>query len=349
MYKGYLVDKELIGKDTHFAFGCKFCHKGNDSGVDKDTAHKGLVKRPSDNLQICGKCHRQIADSYKKSLHYTTIGQRQGVMKRFSPTELKQFDEKVFQQSCRSCHASCGDCHVKAPAVGGISIGLIQGHKFVKKDEGKTCAFCHGGRVYPEFTGEYGGKPDVHYQKGMLCLDCHNKAEFHGDGKMYMTKKDVKDRPTCIKCHTKLGQEAKLTTKIAHTKHKGNVSCYGCHSSAEYRNCYDCHIGSGATSKPGFILGLNPRDKKTLTTLRLIPTVRDSFEKSGVTMSNFDSLPNYWDTPAHNIRKRTDRTRSCDACHTDKSGFLTRETLVEKGSKANEGLIYNIKPIPINK
>ena len=32
------------------------------------------------------------------------------------------------------------------PAVSGISLGLIQGHKFIKKNEGKTCAFCHGGR-----------------------------------------------------------------------------------------------------------------------------------------------------------------------------------------------------------
>jgi len=349
MYKGYLVDKNLVAKDPHFAMGCTFCHKGNENGGAKESAHKDLVKRPSDNLKTCGMCHRQIADTYGKSLHYTTIGQRQGVMKRFSPTELKQFDEKVFQQSCRSCHASCGGCHVKAPPVGGIGLGLIQGHKFVKKDEGKTCAFCHGGRVYPEYTGEYGGKPDVHYQKGMLCMDCHKKSDMHGDGNTYLSKQDVKDRPACTNCHSKLGQEAKLTTRAAHTRHKGKVTCYGCHASAEYRQCYNCHLDTGSTAKPGFLLGLNPRDRKTLTTLRLIPTVRDSFKHAGVAMSNFDSLPNYWDTPAHNIRKRTDRTRSCDACHTDKTGLLTRETLVEKGSKANEGLIYNIKPIPINK
>ena len=82
--------------------------------------------------------------------------------------------------------------------------------------------------------------------------------------------------------------------------------------------------------------------------MRLIPTVRDTFEKAGIKMENFDSLPNYWNTPAHNIRKRTDRTRSCESCHTDKKNFLTREMLIENGSKANEALIYTPKPMPLN-
>jgi hypothetical protein len=343
MYKGFVVDKELLGKDPHFKMGCILCHKGNAKEIKKDEAHKGLVKRPSDNLRSCVVCHKQITDNYAKSLHYTSAGQRSGVMPRFSKEELKTFDEKVFQQSCRSCHASCGDCHVKGAPVGGISIGLIAKHKFVKKDEGKTCAFCHGGRVYPEYTGDYGGSPDVHYQKGMLCMDCHKKAELHGDGTAYTSKQHVKDRPSCKNCH-KLGQEAKMTARVAHREHEGKVTCYGCHSGAAYRNCSQCHGGHSAAN-PGMILGLNPRDKKTLTTLRLIPTVRDTFAPAGIKMENFDALPNYWDTPAHNIRKRTDRTRNCDACHVDRKNFLTKELLIKDGSKANDSLIVIPKPI----
>ena len=137
-----------------------------------------------------------------------------------------------------------------------------------------------------------------------------------------------------------------MTAQIAHREHEGKVTCYGCHSGAAYRNCSDCHGGHSAAS-PGMLLGRSPRDKKTLTTLRLIPTVRDTFAPSGITMENFDALPNYWDTPAHNIRKRTDRTRNCDVCHVDRKNFLTKEMLIKKGSKANEGLI--IVPKPINR
>ena len=93
------------------------------------------------------------------------------------------------------------------------------------------------------------------------------------------------------------------------------------------------------------MLGKSPRDKKTLTTLRLIPTVRDTFAPAGIKMEHFDALPNYWDTPAHNIRKRTDRTRNCDTCHVDGKNFLTKEMLIKDGSKANESLIAVPKPI----
>ncbi|MDP2852718.1 MAG: cytochrome c3 family protein [Smithellaceae bacterium] len=344
MYKGYVVDRDLLKKDQHFILACPQCHQGNAGILKKDEAHKGLVKRPSDNMANCATCHKSVTDKYSKSLHYTTAGLRNGVMPRFSKEELKTFDEKVFEKSCRSCHASCGDCHVKSPAVGGISTGLLAKHKFVKKDEGKTCSSCHGGRVYPEYTGEYSGAPDVHYQKGMLCMDCHKKAEFHGDGKAYESKNQVKDRPACRSCH-KPGSEKNPAAKMSHEMHADKVSCYGCHSGAEYRNCQQCHAGTGATAKPEMILGKNPRDKKTLTTLRLIPTVRDTFAKVGIKMENYDALPNYWDTPAHNIRKRTDRTRSCDTCHVERKNFLTKERLIKDGSRANEGLIMVPKPI----
>jgi hypothetical protein len=56
-------------------------------------------------------------------------------------------------------------------------------------------------------------------------------------------------------------------------------------------------------------------------------------------MEHYDTLPNYWDTVPHNIRKRTDRTRSCDPCHEDREGFLADGTLVPGGSKANQRLI----------
>lgn len=344
MYKGYLVDREVLKKDVHLIMSCSQCHQGNGGTLKKDEAHKGLVKRPSDDLANCGMCHKDTMKTYAKSLHYTTAGQRNGVMPRFSKEELKVFDAKVFEKSCRSCHASCGDCHVKSPAVGGISTGLLAKHKFVRKDEGKTCSSCHGGRVYPEYTGDYGGAPDVHYQKGMLCMDCHKKEEFHGDGTAYRSKNQVKDRPACLNCH-KAGAEKSAAAKVSHQTHSGKVTCYGCHAGAEYRNCQQCHAGGGAKASAEMILGRNPRDKKTLTTLRLIPTARNTFTGVGISMANFDALPNYWDTPAHNIRKRTDRTRSCNTCHVEQKNFLTAEKLIKDGSKANESLILVPKPI----
>ena len=106
--------------------------------------------------------------------------------------------------------------------------------------------------------------------------------------------------------------------------------------------------GKGAQAKPGFILGLDPRDKKTVTTSCVIPTVRDTFKDAGIAMATYDALPNYWKTSPHNIRKRTERTRSCEVCHDEKKDFLTKEMLIKNGSKANESLIYAPKPLKSN-
>lgn len=343
-YKSYMVDRKLIDTDPHFTEGCPSCHRGDEKASSREKAHAGFVKKPSMDPGLCGKCHDKIAKTYKDALHFTTAGLRHGVSGRFSAKELKIFDEKVFQQSCRSCHASCGDCHVMSPSIAGVSTGLLKGHQFVARDDTKTCATCHGGRVYPEFTGDFGGSADIHYQKGMTCLDCHKKVELHGTGVVYTSKTDVKEKPACANCH-KPGSEKTEKAKTSHVQHKDKVSCYACHSGGVYTQCTDCHLGKGATPKPGFFLGLNPKDKKTVTTLRITPTVRDTFASAGIAMEKYDSVPNYWGTPTHNIKKRTERTRSCEVCHVEKQDFLTKETLIKNGSRANELLLYSPKPI----
>ncbi len=344
LYKGFLVDRSLAAHDPHFAGGCTSCHKGNDAEFDKEKAHHGLVRRPSDDPKTCGACHEDIAKKYAQSLHYTTQGLRTGVLGRFSADEITLFDEKVFGRSCKSCHASCGDCHVKSPMVGGVNLGLLGSHRFVKKNEGKTCALCHGGRVYPEFTGEYGGRADVHHQKGMTCVNCHPGSQMHGEGRAVKTRHDVSGKPACRACH-KTGTEGTQMARTAHAQHTNRVSCSACHSAAPYRNCSGCHLGKGATAQPAFALGRDPRNPKTVTTLRLVPTVKDTFAKTGIKMERFDALPNYWATTPHNIRKITDRTRECGACHGDDSLFLNRAKLADRGSRKNEELLYTPKPL----
>lgn len=344
---GYVVDMDVAATDPHFEYGCSFCHEGDSGAADQASAHKGLVKRPSDNLDTCGNCHEDIATTYKLSLHYTNAGMRNGVSGRFSEEEKKIYDDKVFEQSCRSCHASCGDCHVKSPVISGVNTGLMAGHDFVRKDESKTCALCHGGRVYPEFTGEYGGKPDVHYRNGMTCLDCHSATQMHGDGTAYNGRRDVQDKPSCIECHEKDIKEdddeddddKDSDEPDPHAIHEESVSCTACHTATGYRQCSSCHLGEGATSSPAIVLGDNPRIPGQLTTLRLIPTVRSTFEKAGIEQAHFDELPNFWDSVPHNIQKRTDRTRDCNTCHAEYKYFLEKSMLPEGGSCKNLELV----------
>ncbi len=340
-YKGYLVDKTILDNDPHFANGCSSCHRGNGKSADQEKAHEGIVRKPSADLQICSDCHEDITKAYQYALHYTVQGMFNKVSRRFSKKEEKIFADKVFQQSCRSCHASCGDCHVRSPSRDGISTGLVSGHRFVKKNEGMTCGVCHGGRVYPEYTGMYSGSPDVHYQKGMTCTACHKKSRLHGTGNTGANQSGLQNRPKCKDCH-KTGGEAKTTARLAHTKHEGRVSCYGCHTQGDYRSCYNCHKGKASSSGLSFILGADPADKKVLTTLRAIPVARDTFLDSGIKMENFNDAADYRPAFVHNIRKSTERTRSCDVCHVKRKSFLSKGSLIRNGSGANEGLIFKM-------
>ncbi|HUX39465.1 MAG TPA: cytochrome c3 family protein [Rectinemataceae bacterium] len=267
---------------------------------------------------------------------------KNGVRPRFSAAESAIFDKKVFEQSCRSCHATCGDCHVKSPTVSGVDLGLIAGHKFIRKDEGKTCALCHGGRVYPEFTGDYGGNADIHYQNGMGCVDCHRPLELHGRGVAYPDRRSVAEKPSCSACHAP-GSETTDKGSQAHAIHGDKVSCSACHSSSEYRGCSSCHLGEGASASPQFVLGNNPRKPGQLSTLRLVPAVRDTFAKAGIASSSFDALPNFWDTVPHNTKKRTDRTRDCSTCHDRREHFLDAGSLPAGGSAANDKLIFTFE------
>jgi hypothetical protein len=344
-YKRYLIDKNLLDKDPHFMNGCSSCHKGDDKSTDQDKAHKGIVSRPSVDLKTCSDCHGDISGAYQSASHYTMQEALNKVSRRFSKKEEGFFAEKIFEMSCKSCHASCGDCHVRSPARDGLSSGFVKGHGFVKKDEGRTCAVCHGGRVYPEYTGKYGGSPDVHFRKGMTCVDCHKKAHLHSG--IVSIRGQVaadKNRPRCIDCH-KIGKESGALSKLAHARHEGKVSCYGCHSQGEYTNCYSCHIGKGSTSRLGFMLGADPNDKKVLTTLRAVPIVRETFLGAGIKMEHFDEVPDYRGTAVHNISRSTERTRSCDTCHLHSKGFLSKGSLIKNGSKANEDLIFRMRPL----
>jgi len=328
---------------------CSACHKGNAEAADKADAHKELISKPSENIDTCAPCHKNIGDHFKKSLHYTTAGLRKGIHKRFSKQQAEQFDSKVFEQSCRSCHASCGDCHVKTPIASGVNQGLLANHRFLKKKQDRTCAStsCHGGRIYAEYTGQNSETRDIHYERGMTCLDCHKVWELHGDGTEADSKHSVKGKPACTDCHK---PDAAAQSSKIHNQHVNNTSCQACHVAAEYKQCASCHIGKGATPSQAFILGRDPQNKDRIVTLRMSPVSRDSFASKGILMDNYDQIANFAAAPVHNIRKRTARTRTCGPCHTEnKEGFINEKIFPKDGSQFNRTLLYDHKSFKVYK
>ncbi len=52
---------------------------------------------------------------------------------------------------------------------------------------------------------------DIHFEKGLHCIDCHTKQDVHGDGNIYAQMRDYIEI-RCIDCHGTISQRATLKT-----------------------------------------------------------------------------------------------------------------------------------------
>ncbi len=329
---------------THNMAGCEGCHKGNPRAADKKAGHAGLIARPSGRPDaVCGACHADEVAKVEVSLHFTVRGEE--TLMKIRAAHRWPDVQPVFQQACQSCHASCGDCHMsKAKSARG---GLMDGHAFLKRPPMEQgCGTCHGGRVYPEYTGKNEGfPPDVHWEKAKMdCVACHPATQMHGDGRAYADRHAVASRPSCLDCHP----QAKATGSPIeqHAVHKDQVNCVVCHATV-YRGCENCHLGRGAKSSLQFKIGKSARSDAPyqFTLLRHVPTVRTMLDpklKDG--MPNYDAAPTWKDTVPHNIQRKTARTASCNNCHGNARLFLKPGDLNPTEAAANSKVVITTIP-----
>lgn len=326
-------------KSRHGEIGCTGCHGGNAESGDPTVAHKGM--KPANTG--CADCHEKIAAIHATSLHATLNGMAHALKLRSGEEQFHKL-VPMWQKDCASCHATCSDCHVTLPqAVGG---GLIKGHTFFKRPPmAETCVVCHASRAGGEYLGHFPGvAPDVHFEKGMHCLDCH-KNNLHGDGQSYSNRWDVAGRPKCTDCHPALPNKK---TK-AHSRQHKNVSCQVCHAQP-YQNCFSCHatvedgtynrragnkalaIKIGNNTVPGYPYGT--------VTVRSNPVARNSFTFFGTDLlPHFDRFPTWKTAAPHNIRRAPEQSRTCDDCHKNDQLFLTTGDLDPDGAAANAATV----------
>ena len=145
---------------------------------------------------------------------------------------------------CSACHVIYDDDGLYKggdPTIPKDEPGHMRVHKITKQIPAFQCVHCHnrGGRTgvsylgmmeadpygYPWSTepGKKGGEklhgkwynhllPDVHYEKGMHCIDCHQEPEIHGDGNIY-SKKWQATAIECETCHGTPDEYATFTTR----------------------------------------------------------------------------------------------------------------------------------------
>ncbi|MFO7817020.1 MAG: hypothetical protein R6V39_05000 [Desulfovibrionales bacterium] len=307
---------ERFRDSTHGQIGCTACHGGIDNTSNKEQAHSGdFVRSPSSSPEAaCADCHYDIVQNVDGSLHQQGWGQKNSVVMRMGKQSFEQLPEGIhqgYEQNCATCHASCGDCHVTRPEIGGG--GLYKGHDFQRTpDMRDNCVACHssrGGHAY--FGLGAGTRPDIHLtQAGFECVDCHDQKNVHGDGNVYATRYESPLNPSCQDCHPGLEQ-----ANAYHEAHVGDLDCQICHSQV-YNNCGSCHVGGeGAriASYLDFKIGINPiPDEKPyrMALLRRTLAAPDSWSEYGVKkMSDFDAKTTFNYTTPHNIQRWTARTQ----------------------------------------
>ncbi len=157
----------------------------------------------------CGRCHvwgegrgkrgdRRAAGCAACHVLYNNDGTYQGMdqtvkanTRRFHPVRHRITTAIPAQQ--------CTHCHTRGKRIGTTFTGMFE-YDYVK--DGKAPPFNRKGEAQkPLFTKEYMHvNADIHFQRGMQCVDCHTSIDVHGDGNIYpVTWYQVE--VSCSDCH----------------------------------------------------------------------------------------------------------------------------------------------------
>ncbi|MGE5354094.1 MAG: DUF4405 domain-containing protein [Acidobacteriota bacterium] len=192
------VDKYVFGESTtpsgseritdigyspagvHLRNLCASCHIGAEK---KDFGPVSELSRGGG----CNSCHLIYG---KEALEGLSIYQakRDGSMEIKSPEYHPDLTVKVTDEHCFGCHSRSG--RISTSYEGWYETNLAP--KQVIGKQGYR--ILQDGRVFHEIT------PDIHFEKGMLCIDCHTSMEVMGDGKTYQHKED-QVKISCTDCH----------------------------------------------------------------------------------------------------------------------------------------------------
>jgi len=310
-----------------------------------EAAHQGMEADPSER---CAECHTPHALPFGSSQHAQLTGYREAIKARAGLQEMTPGLEEMFEQSCNTCHGTCGQCHISRPNA--VKKGFLRGHQILGRPSmTENCTACHGSRIGEEFRGQHAGIPaDTHYRRGMQCVACHDSQELHGFGDQGTNRYEVANAPQCEDCHEVGGGNT------YHAAHGDLLSCQVCHSTS-YKNCYNCHVGEGLAqpSELGFKIGLNPlrsdRRPYKYAVVRHIPIAPDSYEAwDAGGLPNFAVMPTWKHATPHNIQRQTPQTADCtSSCHNNAEIFLTEADLegdTPEEVEANQGVI--VREIP---
>jgi hypothetical protein len=161
---------------------------------------------------------------------------------------------------CKECHATCESCHLTQRDETTYTYEMETAAQM-----NATCLKCHGREKMALFIVAKMQIPDVHFSKGMTCMDCHSSVEIHGlkfkeDGTPYNSYREPGFlEASCEGCHLQ-GREVpgvgvapkppeNVTEHQVHWYGMHNVHCTACHV-ATVQTCYSCHFDGALKGVP---------------------------------------------------------------------------------------------------
>ncbi len=161
--------------EVHLRNLCASCHLGKEK---KEFGPIDEISRGGG----CSSCHLQYEhksiveiDSFKR-------------LKNFVPKYHPRISIHVEQIACFGCHSRSGRISTNYVGLMETTLGEIP-----KSDSSQFVKIADG-RVFAKV------QPDIHYTKGMTCIDCHTSREIMGDGHLY-EHKEQQIEISCADCH----------------------------------------------------------------------------------------------------------------------------------------------------
>jgi hypothetical protein len=163
--------------DKHLRTLCASCHLGANKlepgPVDESSRGGG-----------CSACHLRYDTAAE-----TELRQRNGLV---APLHHPEISVKVTEQACFGCHSRSGRI---SPSYEGWRETLLD-EASAKAKPGWPAEFRElaDGRIFAKQTA------DIHFEKGMECIDCHVAAEVMSDGAAHAHESEAV-QISCVDCH----------------------------------------------------------------------------------------------------------------------------------------------------
>jgi len=162
--------------DSHLRNLCAGCHLGNEKN---QTGNAAWLERGGG----CNGCHLQY-DSKANASRKRMQEKRSDPAGEVHPS----IDIRVSGDRCKSCHSRSGRISLSYEGWNETSL---------KSNEVTDTAHF---KVLPDDRVVEYVSSDIHFQKGMTCIDCHGSYEIMGDGKRHLHKEDAVNIQ-CVDCH----------------------------------------------------------------------------------------------------------------------------------------------------